>query len=344
MFKLFCTILLCLGLAVPLAAQRSEGSFEYSAGVGAYYFDKHLIDFLSTSFAANGNKNQFVPAAGARVGYNVNRHVQFGVGVIGGRSFNNFGAFGYKPLHGSEVKFLTPSADLTLTANVNARFSPFVSGGTQFTRVTGNGNVTHPTWGAFYGAGFRLALSKYVMFKVEARRAAEHFAELPNAKTAWNNSLIVGLSLFTNGREKPAIQYAPSKPDTVRILCDCAPATVEIKDTLVLEGVNFEFDSPELTSAAMDILDRVADALNKSQWLSVKFEIAGHTSSIGSTLYNQALSQARAESVQNYLASRGVSASRMNAVGYGESQPRFPEAREGDNPLNRRVELRKVGS
>lgn len=121
----------------------------------------------------------------------------------------------------------------------------------------------------------------------------------------------------------------------------CKKLFDEGRKSLVLEGVRFEFNSDELTAAAKAILDRVALSLN--EWSEIRVEIAGHTDSKGSESYNLRLSQRRSESVRSYLQGKGVDASRMTAVGFGETRLRVdPEKGEADRRANRRVELRKL--
>ena len=111
--------------------------------------------------------------------------------------------------------------------------------------------------------------------------------------------------------------------------------------TVVLRGVNFEFDSATLTPNAKVILDQVADALlSVSQ---VDIELGGHTDSQGPQSYNQNLSERRAKSVKAYLASRGVAEDSMTTKGYGESQPIATNDTLDGKALNRRVELKVLG-
>jgi OOP family OmpA-OmpF porin len=114
--------------------------------------------------------------------------------------------------------------------------------------------------------------------------------------------------------------------------------------TIDLKGVNFDFDKDTLRPDAVVILDEAADILNK--YPQLKVEVAGHTDSIGTEPYNQDLSQRRAQVVYNYLAGKGVDASRMvGPNGYGELRPIAPNTNEdgSDNPegraRNRRTEL-----
>ena len=331
-----------LVLVPSVAAQRGR-SWEFSAGGGAVFTDGALTSFLgSNGFVSGGsNPNRFTPAAAVRLGYNVTEHFGFSIGTAGST--------------GSRVKYLTPFAAATYTANLNARFSPFVTFGTQFTRITGNGRKVHPTWGAHVGGGIRSMIENRVALRLDARMALEHYADLPGAKSAYNSIITLGLSYFTAGRSAPAAMAAIAaatpcpvcalaRVDTVwRTPSPAAPpAPIVLRDTLVLEGINFGFDSSSLTPESYAILDGVAQALLADEWANSRWQIAGHTSGIGTPEYNMALSQRRAEAVRAYLVSRGVPNSRLTPVGFGEANPLYPNDSEGRNWRNRRVELRRM--
>ena len=68
-------------------------------------------------------------------------------------------------------------------------------------------------------------------------------------------------------------------------------------------------------------------------------EVAGHTDSTGAEEYNQGLSERRANSVKDYLVSKGVQAQRLQAKGYGESMPVASNDTKEGRAENRRVEL-----
>ncbi len=112
------------------------------------------------------------------------------------------------------------------------------------------------------------------------------------------------------------------------------------KKSLVLEGVNFITDSAELTSESRSILDKVAESLQ--EWREVDVEVGGHTDSEAGSSYNEELSQHRAESVRDYLVSKGVASSRLSAKGYGETRPIATNKTPEGRAKNRRVELRKT--
>jgi OOP family OmpA-OmpF porin len=104
-----------------------------------------------------------------------------------------------------------------------------------------------------------------------------------------------------------------------------------------LKGVNFKYDSAELTTAATAILDKVAVDLSA---YSVKknIEVRGHASSEGTNAYNLALSQRRSQSVADYLKRKGIT-NKLIAKGYGEEYPVADNATEAGREKNRRVEL-----
>ena len=85
------------------------------------------------------------------------------------------------------------------------------------------------------------------------------------------------------------------------------------------DRVFFESDSSELTPQARDTLDKQAQWLN--QYSRYAFTIEGHADERGTREYNIALGARRAQTVQAYLASRGVMAQRMHTISYGKERP-----------------------
>lgn len=113
-------------------------------------------------------------------------------------------------------------------------------------------------------------------------------------------------------------------------------------DTVVLHGVNFEFNKATLTINAKSLLDKVADALIARP--DIKVEIDGHTDGKGTDAYNQPLSESRAKSVAVYLATKGVDKDRMTAKGFGKTMPIADNSTDEGREQNRRVELKVVES
>ena len=344
-----------VALAQPLAAQ-SEGrqrddSWEWSAGAGLWYTDGALKGFLaSRGYGTSANPSRLAPAIAVRVGYNVTEHWGFSIGTSGAKA--------------SGIKYLTPFVATAYTFNLNARFSPFLTLGTQVTRITGeNSRKTHPTWGTHLGVGFRDMLSPNFALRVEGRMGIEHYADLPGAKTAYNSIATIGFSYFGAGRRAPPAAMAPmpcpqcARPrvDTVRVYVQPPPppphqcvhgiaprgvpvdsyGCIVLTDTLLLEDVHFAFDKSDVSPRADSILDRVAESMLAHPEI-VYFEIAGHTDSVGTFAYNYLLSARRAAAVRNELITEGVPAYRLSAVGYGEGFPIAPNATVEGRALNRR--------
>jgi outer membrane protein OmpA-like peptidoglycan-associated protein len=85
------------------------------------------------------------------------------------------------------------------------------------------------------------------------------------------------------------------------------------------------------------VLDGVAQTI--SQEPSVNAQVVGHTDSTGNPEHNMALSQRRAQSVEAYLADRGIARARLAADGRGQTQPVASNATEEGRTQNRRVEI-----
>ncbi|HET9040839.1 MAG TPA: OmpA family protein [Gemmatimonadales bacterium] len=112
------------------------------------------------------------------------------------------------------------------------------------------------------------------------------------------------------------------------------------RKTLILEGVNFETGKADLTPESQVILDAVASSLVANE--EIKVRVGGHTDNTGSAALNKRLSAARAESVRQYLISKGVATDRLTAAGYGPSKPVASNKTAAGRAQNRRVELTRV--
>ncbi|MCK0169296.1 OmpA family protein [Jannaschia sp. S6380] len=95
--------------------------------------------------------------------------------------------------------------------------------------------------------------------------------------------------------------------------------------------INFAFNSAALGPEARAILDEQANFMRT--FPEVRFSVYGHTDKVGSQAYNERLGRRRAQAAVNYLAARGVSLSRLEAlVSFGETRPLIPtQSRERAN-------------
>lgn len=144
---------------------------------------------------------------------------------------------------------------------------------------------------------------------------------------------------FTASSEITAPQPKPvtaPKPVVAAISCQ-----KEFNNALSENTILFATSSAEIDSSSYALLDQLVATAAKCPDASI--EVGGHTDSVGDASMNQSLSEARANSVISYLTSKGISAERLNAVGYGENNPIADnDSREGRS-INRRIELQVEG-
>jgi outer membrane protein OmpA-like peptidoglycan-associated protein len=116
---------------------------------------------------------------------------------------------------------------------------------------------------------------------------------------------------------------------------------LEMNAKLVLKDINFESNSSKLSDVSFTELERVIKLLRENPTLKV--EIAAHTDDVGSDIYNQVLSQKRAQSVVDFLKQNNIAEQRFVAMGYGEKAFKAPNTSEENRMVNRRVELKIIG-
>lgn len=104
------------------------------------------------------------------------------------------------------------------------------------------------------------------------------------------------------------------------------------------QSVFFETGKATLKASSHRSLDEIADVLRNDPSLYV--DIAGHTDNVGDDAYNMQLSQERADACRNYLVSKGISADRITAKGYGETEPIGDNNTATGKAQNRRTEFK----
>ena len=113
---------------------------------------------------------------------------------------------------------------------------------------------------------------------------------------------------------------------------------------IVLDNVEYDFGTATLRPTSHKTLNALVEYMKAKD--RIEIEISGHTDNKGSSEANMKLSKARAESVRNYLISKGINANRIIAVGYGETRPLEANVHPdgSDNPdgrqKNRRTEVK----
>ena len=108
--------------------------------------------------------------------------------------------------------------------------------------------------------------------------------------------------------------------------------------TVIASKIYFETASAKLKLISNSQLDDLAEILKRNE--AVNLTIEGHTDNVGDDAYNMTLSQQRTESVRDYLISKGISATRLTAIGYGETKPVDDNKKAAGKAKNRRVELK----
>lgn len=108
--------------------------------------------------------------------------------------------------------------------------------------------------------------------------------------------------------------------------------------TVIASKIYFETNKADLKLISHSALDDLAEILKRNE--AVNLTIEGHTDSDADDNYNLTLSQKRTESVKSYLVSKGVSAERLTAIGYGETRPIATNKTADGKAKNRRVELK----
>ena len=109
---------------------------------------------------------------------------------------------------------------------------------------------------------------------------------------------------------------------------------------ITLEPVYFDFAKATIKPISYPILDQVAKVMTDRPAIAVRVE--GHTDNFGTDAYNQKLSERRTHSVVEYLVRKGIAASRLQAVGFGETRPIAPNDTDQGRAKNRRTEFHIV--
>ncbi len=114
--------------------------------------------------------------------------------------------------------------------------------------------------------------------------------------------------------------------------------SLKTNTSFILNNIFFGYDSANVKKDSELELERVIEMMKVNATMNV--EISAHTDDKGSDVYNNRLSQARAEAVVNYLVQHGVAKERLTAKGFGKAQPSVPNDSDENRAKNRRVEFK----
>ena len=147
----------------------------------------------------------------------------------------------------------------------------------------------------------------------------------------------IALEAFNEGRNYELV-VLEMEPMTQEVTAD-AMYTALNKDGFVALYINFDTGRSDIKSESKGIIDQIAALLQAHPELKVSIE--GHTDNVGSPQSNKTLSMQRAKSVANAVAQKGITAARLNAVGWGQEKPIADNRSEEGRAKNRRVEIVK---
>lgn len=326
------TIALAAALLSMTAAQASEFGGGYVGGkIGVNRTDMTAVD------------RQSPLATGIEGGYNWNMDSVL-LGVDGFMDFNEKKTHtGVLPApatvnYGSHVYGLDFKLGLP-----NGNWLPYAKVG--YARVDGRGDAYAAAVG---GSGAHLGLGVEYKFAPHWSVAGEwtNNTGKSGATKLNNNNLTLGINYYF---DKPYVATPVAAAAVAAPAPAPAPAPVPVpvpgetwktlleNKPVCIEGANFEFDSTKLRSGEITKLNEVVSFAERHE--DAQLESSGHTDSVGTEEYNQKLSEGRAESVKAYMVKKGVSAHRIDTVGYGESKPMADNATSEGRELNRRVEI-----
>ena len=123
---------------------------------------------------------------------------------------------------------------------------------------------------------------------------------------------------------------------------ELTPSSVIEGKYIIIKSIYFYFDDYSLTRDAKIELEKLYVVMN--EYPELEIEVIGHTDSLGPIEYNIWLSEQRANSAINYLVKKGINRNRFVATGKGESSPVAVNFNVEGRRLNRRVEIKVLGS
>lgn len=107
-----------------------------------------------------------------------------------------------------------------------------------------------------------------------------------------------------------------------------------------MEGILFETGRATIQPESFPRIDGLVEYMTYVE--SAHIRISGHTDNVGNPARNQTLSEQRAQAVRAYVIAHGIDASRIEAVGYGDTRPVATNDTEAGRAQNRRIEATQL--
>jgi OOP family OmpA-OmpF porin len=188
-----------------------------------------------------------------------------------------------------------------------------------------------------YGVGLQYDFTRALSMRGEWERYRVNDAV---GNTGDIDMVSVGL-VYMFGTSEPAPKAAAPAPYVAPVAAAAAPVLVivpivaKIQQYCSILDIQFEINKSTVQREAEEKLDTVVTFMRK--YPNTTAVIEGHTDEVGASGDNMRLSQSRADSMVNYLASKGIARTRLQAVGYGETRPIADNSTEIGKRLNRRI-------
>jgi OmpA-OmpF porin, OOP family len=187
-----------------------------------------------------------------------------------------------------------------------------------------------------FGAGLQYAVTKALALRLEAERYRINDAVGNDGDIDFFSiGLIYKFGVKTEVIpvvEKEKVIAIISKKEEILIIVTAIDAEEKIRESviqdktvvLVFEDIHFEFDKSTLNKEAKDALKKVIFQLKENP--KITMHIAGYTSESGTQIYNQGLSERRAQAVKDYLVQENLfPVDKISVIGYGETKPAIYE-------------------
>ncbi len=154
-------------------------------------------------------------------------------------------------------------------------------------------------------------------------------------KKDMNDTSLTNESGVEGGMMEDGTIYGSGAPIYTGNVDDLPAGSQQQLVALIGDRIFFGFNATSLSVDAKKTLGRQADWLNENSNVSITIE--GHADERGTREYNLALGEKRANSVKNFLVSKGISSSRLTVISYGKEHPEFPNSDEASWSKNRRA-------
>ena len=307
-----------ISASLAMASASAMADVYLGGKVGASWLDDACVE--NNECERNGK-----PTLGAYLGYQAYDWLALELG------YDSLGRFTGEGLNDQHVDAITLAPKINL--NVSEALALYVKAGGAYVDYGNEDDFSY-----LGAAGIEWLANENASLRLEYQAITDINNDIVRAMA---NSVTLGLSYkFGGSKSEPAPVITPAP-----VVEEVQPIVEEVVEPKIvtklypaqLSGNNFKHNSAEVTSEAVEQLERLAIFLRKNS--QAKVEITGHTDSMGSAAYNQTMSEKRAQAVANVLVDKGIDASRITASGQGENSPIASNETKEGRQQNRRVDI-----